>query len=131
MTTQRCLTGLSGRDYYFIEYQMEATTWNDVPGIYAFAALAVLGHSIFYIGKCDSFRSRMGQHERWAEAKGCGATHVLALAMTGPESVRDAAERDLIRACNPPLNVHHNTLSDLTKGLGQFGLAGLGRRGIG
>jgi hypothetical protein len=91
---------------YTFEICDPATTWNDVPGIYIFAALAPNGRwNAYYIGICDSFKDRHLNHERWNEAARLGATHVHAR-VERLEATRQAIERDLIRICQTPLNTH-------------------------
>lgn len=132
MSSNYCLTGLSGQRYSVAGFSMDGTTWHEVAGVYAFAAIGFLGVQILYIGKCNSFKSRMTiLHEKWSAALAMGATHVLAVAIPGPDSVRDAAEKDLIRAYNPSLNVHHNALAGLAAGLPLSAPGTPTRRGIG
>lgn len=93
--------------YEFMMYEMATTTWNDVGGIYIFAGPAQNGRwNAYYIGKCDSFKNRCPNHERWNEAIRLGATHVHALVVP-LEANRQAIEQQLIAACQPPLNTHH------------------------
>lgn len=92
--------------YEFPMYDMYGS-WNDVGGVYIFAGLAPNGRwNAYYIGITDSFRARLPNHERWAEAVRLGATHVHALAVP-LEATRQAIERQLIAAHGPPLNTQH------------------------
>lgn len=105
------LNGSSGRVFEFLPYD-RWIEWYDVPGIYAFAAPALLGWRLFYIGIAESFKSRMSGHEQWAPAVGLGATHVLAR-VNANYLARAEEERDLIGFYNPPLNVQHRTDASL------------------
>ncbi len=81
--------------------------WNDVPGVYIFASRnAGGGWKAWYIGETDSFARRIPNHERWAEARRRGATHVHAM-VEYSASTRSNLEQSLIRRYNPPLNVQH------------------------
>ena len=62
--------------------------------------------NIYYVGQCDSFESRLPNHERWEEAQRLGATHVLAVVLSLKGS-RDSLEQSSIADLQPPLNVHH------------------------
>jgi hypothetical protein len=77
--------------------------WNDVPGIYIFAAVESGFWNPKYIGQCDSFKNRCPVHERWEEARRLGATHVHAAVVRDPAQ-RSQLEQTLIRAHQPPLN---------------------------
>ena len=80
--------------------------WNDVPGVYIFAGINANNRwQAFYVGQASSFSQRMSNHERWAEAKHVGATHVHAI-VARTQAERDSLERALIQACNPKLNTH-------------------------
>ena len=82
--------------------------WYDRPGIYIFAGWDPRAGSWFpvYVGRCDSFRDRMRNHEKLLWAVALGATHVHARAVYSP-ALRRMREAGLIRAFNPPLNVQH------------------------
>ena len=71
-----------------------------------FAKETSTGWVPLYIGIADDLSARIPGHERWAEAKRLGATHVLA--HTEPSKAkREAEEKALIALCNPPLNTQH------------------------
>lgn len=91
-------------DYDFTVFQPNATTWNDIPGIYIFAKESQPGiwHAL-YIGQTTSFAERLHRHPRWPRAASLGATHVHALPI--PEAAaRMRLERALIRFARPALN---------------------------
>ena len=97
------LTGLSGQTYTFSTYPAMGTSWNAVPGLYAFADYAGWPK---YIGESKNLHSRNPgpSHECWAEAQTNGASIILAMVCQGPERDRLAVEADLIRAYDPPVN---------------------------
>ena len=101
------LTGISGRTYLFTIYDANVS-WNQVPGLYAFADP---NGNPKYIGETVDFHSRNPgpSHQKWAEAQSYGAQIILAYVEQGGEAVRKAAEADLIRAYNPPANVQQRT----------------------
>lgn len=82
------------------------TTWNDVGGVYIFSYLLSNQWKAVYIGMADSFLNRLSSHDRDQEAKRLGATHVHAMVVQ-QEASRLAIEKQLIAACQPPLNTHH------------------------
>lgn len=86
-------------------YDLEGTTWNDVPGVYIFAGLdSTRGWwQAKYIGRTNSFKDRIPNHEWWDEAQQMGATHVHARVVQGAAQQIDL-EDALIRAYRPPLN---------------------------
>lgn len=77
--------------------------WADVAGIYIFAKSDQGQWQPIYVGQASSFKDRMANHERWAEAQRLGATHVLAL-IVPQQASRDGIERSLIQTFEPPLN---------------------------
>jgi predicted GIY-YIG superfamily endonuclease len=90
----------------FTAYDPTTATWNDVPGVYIFAQPALNGWYAKYIGVADSFKTRLPNHERWAEARQAGATQVHAMVVQQAAS-REAIEQALIAQYQPPLNTHH------------------------
>ncbi len=119
--TKFTLTDLSGRKYTFSVCN-PAKGWRPVGGLYAFSDAEGWPK---YVGQTESFKARNPgpSHEKWPEASRYGATRVLAMELPGGEAVREAAERDLIRAYNPPANTQHRAAT-------QNGLAGLGIGGL-
>jgi hypothetical protein len=59
-----------------------------------------------YIGVADNLSNQLANHERLAEAKRSGATHVMSHTMSD-EQARLDEERDLIENWGPILNTHH------------------------
>lgn len=93
--------------YDFTIFTMSGTEWNDVAGIYIFSGVHGLSQwKAYYVGIADSFKNRLPNHERWAEAVRIGASHVHALVVQ-QEATRQAIEKELIRVYQPPLNTHH------------------------
>jgi|GEM_PF-6836347 len=86
--------------------------WNDLGGVYAFAARGLSGYGVLYVGKASSFRDRLPSHERWREAVTKGATHVLARVIAG-EADRCSLEESMIRHLQPMLNTRHRGLAGL------------------
>lgn len=89
--------------YEFTVYAPNAP-WNQVAGVYIFCGLNAQNqwHAV-YIGQTDSFANRIPSHEQWAAAVRLGATHVHARGVS-EAATRDAVERELIQAYQPPLN---------------------------
>lgn len=88
----------------FSVYEAANTNWNDKAGIYIFASITPQNQwKALYIGQADSFKSRLANHERWAEAQRLGAAHVHAIVVP-LQANRDSLERQLIQAFQPPLN---------------------------
>ena len=89
--------------YEFAVYPPD-TKWNDVAGVYIFCGLNAQNQwQAVYIGQTDSFATRIPSHEQWTAAARLGATHVHALTIS-EAATRDAVERELIQAYQPPLN---------------------------
>lgn len=79
--------------------------------VYVFARWTTQGYLPLYIGKAESLRERLGDHERLTEAMERGATHLLVHIPRTIDPIRyDEAERRLIRHFTPPLNTQHNPL---------------------
>ena len=68
-------------NYEFTVYgSPDTVTWNDVPGIYVFCGLNQADRWVsYYLGKVESFKNRLPNHERWKEAARLGATRVHAM----------------------------------------------------
>ena len=135
MTRYVTLTGLSGNKYQYEAYDVNST-WNPVPGNYVFAALikpTILTErwEPIYIGETGNFANRLPSHEKWVEARLKGATHILAHVNREGIEARQAEERDLVRAYNPPLNIEYSPPLGLLAGQapGIFGLGLASRRG--
>ncbi len=82
-----------------------AANWNDVAGIYIFSKPSTQPGKwlALYIGQASSFKDRLTNHERWAEALQLGATHVHAMVET-LQANRDKIEESLIKDFQPQLN---------------------------
>lgn len=83
--------------------------WPAIPGLYVFAAPASGGPAdhpwrAVYVGQTTSFASRLPTHENWPEAVQLGATHIHAR-REDEEDMREAIERRLVEALQPPMNV--------------------------
>ena len=88
----------------FTIYPAAGTTWHDVGGVYIFTGQNSQGQWVaLYIGKADSFQSRLGSHERWNEAPRAGGTHVHAMVVP-LEANRALIEAALIQSYQPKLN---------------------------
>lgn len=84
-----------------------STTWNDVAGVYIFAGVAPNKNwNAYYVGICDSFKTRLPNHERWDEAVQLGATHIHAMPVP-LQADRERIEKELIAWAQPPLNTQH------------------------
>ena len=96
------------RNFQLDIYDFDAW-WKDVGGVYIFSGFDYQnGWWVpLYVGETSSFRSRIPNHERRAEAMNLGATHVLA--MVAPRGMRMVIERELIAQYQPPLNVQHRS----------------------
>lgn len=106
--TSVTFTGLSGQRYQYIVCSMDGS-WNAIAGNYVFAYLTSLGWVSVYFGETGNFATRFPGHEKWRLAMLCGATHVLAHVTLGGEAVRQAEEKDLIRAYNPVCNIEYRS----------------------
>ena len=85
-----------------------AVDWNDCPGVYIFT---YKDHAsgiwiAVYIGETGSFRNRIPGHDRWADARRKGATHIHARVVEGHQERIDLEHR-LIGRFGPPLNFQH------------------------
>ena len=106
-TTCNC-TDLLGNRYEYTVCRFDLP-WADVPGIYIFVKWNGSVWEALYIGKADSFKSRLcASHECWPKAVALGATHVLARCVPNALA-RQTEEIRLIEAYNPPLNVQHRS----------------------
>jgi hypothetical protein len=85
----------------------ENTVWEDVAGVYIFAGIEADGFwHASYIGIAHSFRDRIPNHDRWAEARMRGATHIHALPVR-QGAMRAHIEQTLIVRYHPYLNTHY------------------------
>lgn len=98
------LTGKSGGKYVFNAFDASSpVNWNRVGGLYAFADREGWPK---YIGQTGDFASRNPgvTHEYWQRARSYGASIILTMVLAGGEDIRRAAEADLIRSYDPPVN---------------------------
>jgi hypothetical protein len=93
----------AGHEFHVL---LKESAWSDAGGIYIFTGSVDAIWQPYYIGKAESFKTRMPTHERWDEAVALGATHVHAMVVPLAAD-RDAKEKFLIGAFQPPLNDHH------------------------
>jgi hypothetical protein len=101
--------GLSGRAYRY--WQLAGTAAQGIisaNGNYMFVKQLANGNWLpIYIGQADDLKARIPTHERWADARRAGATHVMAHTTPAGEQARLDEERDLIAYWGPQLNTHH------------------------
>jgi hypothetical protein len=112
METRFVFAGRSGASYEFTVY-LNHLRWRRWQGLYMFARLDLFGATkIFYIGESFCLHTRLQNHERWAEARKRGATHVF-VRECARYDVRLKEEKDLIKALHPKLNsVHRLSVMD-------------------
>ena len=98
--------GQSGRTYRYWFLNMSGGIKAE-PGNYMFVKeLANYQFVPVYIGQASDLSARLPNHERWADAKRAGATHVMAHTNSN-EKARTDEEQDLIARWQPVLNTHH------------------------
>jgi excinuclease UvrABC nuclease subunit len=103
--------GASGRTYEYWFLDLHGSIKSE-PGNYMFVRRLPNGNfSPLYIGQADNLASRIPNHERLADARRAGATHVMAHTTQGGEAARLAEERDLIQRWQPQLNVQHRRVN--------------------
>ena len=96
--------------YEFTVYG-DDTNWNEVAGLYVFVQHQVDTQGnpqwyAWYVGQTQSFSDRLPTHERWPEAVRKGANQIHA--RTEEDGLkREALEKELIEAYEPPLNLEH------------------------
>ena len=100
----------SGRTYRYWSEQFTAT-FKDKRGNYMFVKPANGGYLPVYIGRAESLRDRLSNHERAAEARLAGATLIMAHTTPAGEQGSADEERNLIAKWQPPLNVQHKKVS--------------------
>ena len=90
--------------YDFYVYDPTRTRWRDVGGVYIFAGVNASNvWEPFYIGRTNSLKDRLSDHERWDEARALGATHIHTR-VERAASRRKALEEHLLDGFGPPLN---------------------------
>jgi hypothetical protein len=100
--------GVSGTRYDYFATPANPI-WKQASGNYTFMKKTATGWTMLYAGQCDDFSKRMPNHDRWADAIARGVTHVFSHVGSADEMIRKKEERDIIQACNPPMNVQHRT----------------------
>jgi hypothetical protein len=105
--------GTSGKTYrYWFLDDISPAGIQAVAGNYAFVKQLADGKFLpLYFGEAQDLQNRIPNHDRWADAKKAGVTHVMAHTTQGGVEARCAEERDLIQQWNTPLNVHHRKVS--------------------
>jgi hypothetical protein len=97
-------TDLRGRKYVYSVRKFE-DYWADVPGNYIFAKRTATGWMPLYIGEAASLQKRMGRHrDAWEYCRLRGASFVLAHVNLGDYKEREAEQRALMVAFDPPGN---------------------------
>ena len=92
---------------YEFSVLMMDSGWNDIGGVYIFAALDVTSWYPTYVGATDSFKvSLTAAHEMWTAACQLEATYVHAMAVL-KQAERQAIAAELIEKFQPPLNTRH------------------------
>jgi hypothetical protein len=95
---------LRGRKYVYGVRKFE-DFWADVPGNYIFAKRTSSGWVPLYIGETASLQKRMARHhEAWDYCRNRGASFVLAHVNIGDHKEREAEQRALMVAFDPPGN---------------------------
>jgi excinuclease UvrABC nuclease subunit len=96
--------GKSGREYKFWIHPL-GTSFKDSPGVYGWLKETQPGtFRPVYFGQSKSLSDRHGNHEKEAEVKRNGATHICAHMTSGTEAERLAEEKDLIENYKPVCN---------------------------
>ncbi|MGI1677794.1 MAG: hypothetical protein K6L75_03620 [Cellvibrionaceae bacterium] len=93
-----------------IEFELHPYTyryWPEYGGIYIFLAKPYNSPAWLplYMGKAKSLGGRLPNHERWAESRSKGATHV-AFVRIDNTFLRSEIEESLIEKYSPELNKH-------------------------
>jgi hypothetical protein len=104
----RIWLGLNDTRHQFWFFDLSLKDLNSQPGLYMFVRFANQVWEPLYVGIADDLRTRLTGHERWAEARALGATHLVVQGLAAL-AARQKAEQDLIGYWNPPLNTHHRT----------------------
>lgn len=96
--------GLSGVSYSYAVYPF-GQTFEAVAGNYILCRLEDAGWRPLYVGEAENLSGRCCDgHEKWAEARRMGATHIHAKHTPGGLQSRLNEETDLRRKWSPPLN---------------------------
>jgi hypothetical protein len=105
--------GKSGQKYrYWFADSMAPTNFQSVGGNYMYVKRLPNGNYLpLYIGETQNLSDRHSDHERLADAKRAGATHLMAHTTPAGEKARKDEEKDLIAYWNPVLNIQHKKAS--------------------
>ena len=97
-------------EIYRFEIWFERSEFEDVGGVYIFSKIKtslgskeIIQHVHLYIGETCSFKTRLDNHERWADALEHGVEMILLLPENNADR-RAKIEDDLIDKYNPILN---------------------------
>jgi hypothetical protein len=108
----------SGHSFSFKAYNYHGQWKYNEGGLYIFAKYNHLGHRwlFFYIGKTNSFGSRLNNHPRWDEAVRLGADIVLAIVINH-DNIRSELEKELIQRYQPCLNEVYKSIDPPNLGI--------------
>lgn len=94
--------GHSGAVYEFVA---SYAPWKNVPANFLFARLLRDNWWVVYVGQTQDTSDRFPDYDLWAEAvRRHDATHILTHLASPVLETREAEERDLILALDPPMN---------------------------
>lgn len=98
--------GASGRTHRFTAHRPDEAFLAQ-PGVYAFARPSQDGRSLvpLFLSRTGNLALRFASHERWAEARMLGATHIL-VHQREERDAREFVEADLFEALRPVMNGH-------------------------
>lgn len=91
------------KQHEFQVFDAHQVVWNDVPGIYIFPAIVNDQWKAMYVGQAKSLKDRLGNHERWGEARLRSVRHIHAMVVP-LQADRDRIEEELIRTLQPKMN---------------------------
>lgn len=96
--------GASGRTHRFTAHRPDET-FPEQAGVYAFARPSPDGRGFtpVFLSRTGNMALRFASHERWAEARLLGATHIL-VHQREERDVREFVEADLFEALRPIMN---------------------------
>ena len=110
---------LRGRKYIYSVHQFE-DNWGALPGNYIFARRTADGWTPLFVGHTPNFQWKMGCHnDAWIYCRNRGASFVLAHVNHEGEAAREAEQRALILAYDPPGNFPIQTASTRLPDLGR------------
>ncbi len=96
--------GASGRTHRFTAHRPDEAFLPQA-GVYAFARPAPDGRGLtpVFLSRTGNLAMRFASHERWAEARLLGATHIL-VHQREERDAREFVEADLFEALRPIMN---------------------------